>query len=306
MRCFVTGATGFIGEHVVDRLVKKRCAVTALIVPGTLNDLTHVGHVRPVQGTLNDRRALAQATKNIDIVFHLAGRVWGKSVSDLRTVNVDGTANLLDACLDNGVRRFVFVSSASVYAPPLHLRELPLTETARLGPTENSPFHDYGVSKMDAEALVLQCNRNHGLEYTILRPTTTYGTGKGAHPAAQEAFLTRLIERPYLNVTQPGSRIAMQWVHVFDLAKAICHAGAFPRAKNQIFTIAGSETFDATTLRALVLDMANARPSADRFRRSRLRKPFEFLFDISKAGEMLNYLPGIDLHTGISQMLRHM
>jgi UDP-glucose 4-epimerase len=307
MRALVTGATGFIGGYVIDRLVREGCAATALVFPGTMHDLSHRGKVRPVVGTLNDKGALAQATRNIDVVYHLAGLIWAKSASDLRAVNVTGTANLLAACVANGVGRFVFVSSASVYAPALRFCEFPLTEAASLGPPEDSPFRDYGTSKIDAEATVLRYHRHHGLEYSILRPTIAYGKGRGSEWTAQESFLSQLLETPYMMVAKEQSWLPLQWVHVLDLANAILLAGMIPDAKNQIFTIAGNEVFNITMLTTLMLELLRPRLSPMPYGLLRSATLFRtLLFDIDKAREVLKYRPSIDLRTGLSQMLEHM
>jgi nucleoside-diphosphate-sugar epimerase len=307
MRALVTGATGFIGGYVIDRLVRDRCVVTALVFPGTMSDLTHCRKVRPVVGTLNDKGALAQSTRNIDVVYHLAGLIWAKSASDLRAVNVAGTANLLAACVANGVGRFVFVSSASVYTPALRLCELPLTEAARLGPPEDSPFCDYGKSKIDAEATVLRYHRHHGLEYSILRPTVAYGKGRGPEWTAQERFLSQLLETPYMEVANERPWLPFQWVHVLDLAKAILLAGMIPGARNQIFTIAGNEVFNVSMLTTLMLELLRPRLSPMPYGQRRSATMFRtLLFDIGKARDVLKYRPSIDLRTGLSQMLEHM
>ena len=306
MRALVTGATGFIGGYVIDRLVRDRCAVTALVFPGTMNDLGHRSQVSPVVGTLDDKRALSQATRNIDVVYHLAGQIWGKSGSDLRAVNVAGTGNLLAACVTNGVGRFVFASSASVYSPALRFCELPLTESARLGPGEKSPLRDYGASKIDAEALVLQCSRNHRLEYSILRPTTVYGKVRGSECTVQERFLSQVLETPYAKLDSEQWWVPMQWVHVLDVAKAILLAGTVPGARNQIFTIAGTEVFNLSMLRSLMLELLRSGQMPP-YRLRRSATPFgRLLFDIGKAQEVLKYRPNIGLRAGLSQMLERM
>jgi nucleoside-diphosphate-sugar epimerase len=307
MRVLLTGATGFIGAHVLAHLIEERCSVTALVVPETLSQLPHHDDVKVVLGGLDDRRTLAQATRDVDVVLHLAGKVSGESARDMIEVNVRGTGNLLAACAGTGVRRFVFVSSAAVYSPPLFSAQFPITEFSPLAPMGSVMFRTYGESKIEAERLVVGYHQTHGLEYSILRPTTAYGSGQGRTPQTIENFLERVLGKASLVLSGEAQRFNMQWVHVLDLASAIFRAGIAPTSRNQVFTIAGAELFGLPTLAAMMLDLLRPR-SLIRFVRPSLnptRYPY-LMFDITKARNVLSYAPKIDLRTGLSQILEEM
>jgi nucleoside-diphosphate-sugar epimerase len=121
MRVLQTGATGFIGTHVLDAQIRNGTVVRALAEPATLNQLHYRADVEVVLGGLHEAAVLMRAVKGAEVVLHLAGKIPGSPVSDLFEVNVRGTGNLLTACSETGVRRSTAISgrhsfSATVYA----------------------------------------------------------------------------------------------------------------------------------------------------------------------------------------------
>jgi dTDP-glucose 4,6-dehydratase len=305
MRVLLTGATGFIGAQVLNCLIEEGCAMTALVEPETQSQLAHRSQLKAVLGRLSDRKALAQATKGVELVLHVAGKILGRPAADLMEVNIRGTENLLGACVASGVRRFVFVSSAAVYRPALSRAQLPITEASPLGPAGSAAFRNYGKSKTEAERLVLECHQSHGLEYSIVRPTTAYGPSHT--PESMEEFLRKILRNANLVLAGQQRWLNMQWVYVVDAANAIVRAGISPAGRNQVFTIAGAELFDLPTLAKTMLDIL--------WPAVRIRLPnlsltpmhsSHLVFDIGKAQRMIGYRPKIDLRTGLSRLLEDM
>jgi len=177
MRCLVTGGAGFIGSHLVERLVKDEHDVLVFdnLSTGTLDnikgflDVLHAGHF--VQADVRDPLACSRAMHDIDVVFHLAARgSVPRSVDDpigSNEVNVTGTLNLLAAAQKAGVKRFVYSSSSSVYGPQEHAEK-----SEGLVPNPSSP---YGVSKLAAERYCAAFWHTHGLETASLRYFNVYG-----------------------------------------------------------------------------------------------------------------------------------
>ncbi|PYM68740.1 MAG: hypothetical protein DME10_26285 [Candidatus Rokuibacteriota bacterium] len=155
----VTGGAGFMGSHLVERLLEEGIAVRILdnLSTGSLGNLQGVverfhgqgegsGGVKPggqlevVIGDVRDRELVRTATRNVQAVFHLAAipsTLLGlMSPAELETVNVQGTLNVLQAAVTEGVRRLVFASSASVYGTP---ESLPVSETCPLKPESLYP-----------------------------------------------------------------------------------------------------------------------------------------------------------------------
>ncbi|MBP8950136.1 MAG: GDP-mannose 4,6-dehydratase [Candidatus Promineofilum sp.] len=176
MRVFITGATGFAGSHLVERLLAGGHEVLALVHAATSHQgLPDHPRVRPVAGDLLDPAGLAAAVQDArpDLIFHLAGqaypaRSWDTPAQTL-AINTGGTANVLQAAVAFGRPRVVVVTSAEIYGE-LHPDELPLTETSPA-----RPRHPYGVSKLAAGELVRVYWARYGLPVVEARPFNHIG-----------------------------------------------------------------------------------------------------------------------------------
>ena len=169
--CLVTGATGFIGGHLVRRLLLEGYQVRCLVRPTSdASALVGLG-VEVVVGDLTNARSLAPAAEGCRYVLHCAALVsdWATS-KEVTRVNVDGTRNLLAAAVDASVRRFVHFSSTDVYGYPGGV-EIDERYTA-------TSFRNwYAQTKLAAEAEVRRVESQHALDAVILRPATVYGPG---------------------------------------------------------------------------------------------------------------------------------
>lgn len=176
-KVLVTGAGGFIGSHLVERLVELGAKVRALVhynamgTCGWLTDSTMIAEIEVVAGNITDRDSLLKATKGIDIVFHLAALIgipysYQAPHSYVRT-NVEGTLNVLQAALENSVSLVVHTSTSEVYG------------TARFVPiTESHPLHGqspYSASKIGADKMVEAFQSSFNLAAIIIRPFNTFG-----------------------------------------------------------------------------------------------------------------------------------
>jgi dihydroflavonol-4-reductase len=171
MRALVTGATGFVGSHLAEALLRQGAAVTALVRSRRKAEhLTQLG-VRQVPGDLHDRAALIEAVRGQELIFHVAGLVAARDADEFRFANREGTANLIaairQALRDDRVEeppRIVYVSSMAAGGPSL--RGQPLQ-----GHEPPAPVTAYGRSKLEGEAVV----RDSGFPWTIIRPPMVYG-----------------------------------------------------------------------------------------------------------------------------------
>ena len=176
MRVFITGATGFAGSHLVERLLADGHEVLALVHAATSHQgLPEHPGVRPIAGDLLDPAALTAAVAEAqpDLIFHLAGqaypaRSWDEPAQTL-AVNTGGTANLLRAAEVYGRPRVVVVTSAEIYGE-LRPDELPLTEASPA-----RPRHPYGVSKLAAGELTRVYWARYGLPVVEARPFNHIG-----------------------------------------------------------------------------------------------------------------------------------
>jgi NAD dependent epimerase/dehydratase len=180
----VTGAGGFIGSHLVDRLVREGARVRAFCRYNSRNDRGALdwldpevtAEVEPVLGELRDVESVARAVRGSDVVFHLGAQIgipysyW--SPRDYVESNVLGSLNVAQGVLQHDVGRLVHTSTSEVYGTA---RVVPITEDHPL--QAQSP---YAASKIAADKLMESFHRSFGLPVTILRPFNTYGPRQSA------------------------------------------------------------------------------------------------------------------------------
>ncbi len=176
MKILVTGATGFIGRHLVERLCAEGHAVRGLV-----RDLSKAAAIRRfgvevVRGDVTNPASVRRAMQGVEVVFHLASRVtdWG-SWSEFESATVQGTENVLAAAADAGVRRFVHMSTVGVYDDRRTRKCRSVPETTPQGPCGDRTLGFYAKAKVLAEAAVWRYSRERGLAVVVLRPALVYG-----------------------------------------------------------------------------------------------------------------------------------
>ncbi|MGH9190530.1 MAG: NAD-dependent epimerase/dehydratase family protein [Acidimicrobiales bacterium] len=239
----VTGASGFIGGHLVAALVAgKDAEVRALVrseaAAGRVRDAAGDA-VEVVRGDVTDIESLARAAKGADLVFHLAGAYRGSN-DDMRAANVDGTRNVLAALADGA--RLVYVSSTSVYGWD---QRWPADHASPPRPTSA-----YGSSKLEAERLVQGWS---GGPIVIARPTITYGPGDEAGMLARCYQLMRRHVRVF-----PGDgRNRIHLTHVDDLVRGLVALGG---NGDGVFVFAGPEAAPVRRILTLLAAGAGLKP----------------------------------------------
>lgn len=171
MQALVTGATGFIGRHLVRGLAGAGHSCRCLVRPTSDRScLVNIPNLTFVTGDITDPGSLQGITEGIEVVFHLAAEVgqWGVSDKHFVDVNISGTRNLISALYRSHVRRLVYCSTPGVlgFAGPRS--------------DETHPYAPRGIyekTKCEAEKLVLSMCPEQRLEYVILRPDFVYGPG---------------------------------------------------------------------------------------------------------------------------------
>ncbi|HET9385660.1 MAG TPA: NAD(P)-dependent oxidoreductase [Gemmatimonadales bacterium] len=239
MNVFVTGATGFVGAHLVKALLARGDRVAALVRrPALAQQLGWGPEVRLVRGDLADEAALRDGCAGAEVVYHVAGQIAARNATEFMVCNRDGTANVLEAARDAGVRRVLFVSSLAVAGPttPGH----PIDETR-----PPAPVTDYGRSKLAAEVLV----RAMPFEWTIVRPPLVYGEWDRA-----TLKIFQLARRGLAPVFGDGLQ-ELSVIYAADLASALIGAATAPAAAGQVYFAAHPAV---TTTRDLVLAVGRA------------------------------------------------
>jgi len=224
-KILVIGGAGFIGSHLVKELLKhpvKEVVIYDNFVRGKIENIKESlkderCYVYPLGGDIRDTDILNEAMKGVDFVFHLAA-MWLLHCKDFpRTafdVNIKGTFNVLEACVNNNIKKLVYSSSASVYGDAV---QVPMTEEH---PFNNKNF--YGASKIAGEAMATAFNDRYGLEVIGLRYMNVYGSGQDQHAVYSGVVPIMLNkieanEQPVIN--GDGSQ-AYDFIYVEDVVRA--------------------------------------------------------------------------------------
>jgi UDP-glucose 4-epimerase len=217
------GGAGFVGSHIVDRLLGhpvESITVFDNFVRGTRENLAAAlrsPKVRLIEGSIADREAVRQAVRGADGVFLLASLWLGECVTQPREaweINTLGTWNVVEACLEAGVRRIVFSSSASVYGNAL---VTPMTE--------EHPFNNrttYGATKIANEQMLRAIHAQHGLPYVGLRYMNIYGPRmdyRGTYVSVIMKVLDRIFAGEPPVIFGDGEQV-YDFVYVEDVAEA--------------------------------------------------------------------------------------
>ena len=240
MTVLVTGATGFIGLHLVKRLINTGCEVRVLTRGTTPVPSDWTSRVDVVVGNLLDKRCVQSAVKGITTVVNLAGVITGHS--RLREINGEGARLLAEASAGAGVLRLVHVSSAGVVGVP----------TAEVV-TEDAlcyPLTPYERSKYEGEQAVLAVAAGSRLEAVVLRPTTVFGEGLRSGKDSLLEWI-RVVQRgKFVFLGQDG---VANYVYVGDVVEAICQAAEGPSRGSAVYFVA-----DPTSVKEFVTAMAEA------------------------------------------------
>jgi dihydroflavonol-4-reductase len=247
VRAFVTGATGFVGSHLVDALRAGGHEVVCLVRdPAKAQRLFGAAGPRIVAGDLLDTEALARGAADADVVFHVAGVIAARSRAEFYAVNRDATARVVAATRRAAPRlsRFVYVSSLAAAGPTR--RGVITRET-----DAPHPVSHYGRSKLAGEEAV----RGGGVPWTIVRPPTVYGSRD------RETLRLFRFARYGVMPLYGDPRQELSFVHAADLAGALLAATA-PACAGGIYFAAHPEV--ATSRRAMELIFAAARAATGR------------------------------------------
>jgi len=239
----VTGATGFVGSRVVRVLARHGVRVRVLSRrPDTARRLAPPG-VEVVAGDLADPASLRAAVTARELVIHAAARVsdWGPR-SAFWDSNVEGVANLLDACREAGVRRLVHLSSLTVLGLPRDGRVVDECSPV----ATPAPGDHYSASKLAGERLVQEAHGSAGLETTVVRPGAIWGPGD---PNVLPRVLA-LLRRGTMPVIDRGDNV-LGLSHVDNLAPGIVLAAGAPAAAGRLYHLTDGE--EVTALQALTM-----------------------------------------------------
>jgi len=214
MKCFVTGASGFIGSNLVHELLTRGHRVKALLRPGTGERGLLGLKFERIVGDLHDRPLLEREIAGCDWCFHVAAsyHLWMRDYAPMYAVNVEGTRNVIEAAAKAGCQKIVYTSTVGCIGLPHqnngHVH--PGTEGNTVTPDQLSG--DYKRSKYQAEAVAMDLYRRQGLPIVIVNPSAPVGPGD-VKPTPTGQIIVDFLNRRLPAYLDTG----LNWVHVRDV-----------------------------------------------------------------------------------------
>lgn len=206
MKVLLTGCSGFLGSHIAEELVKNNYEVYGLIRKTSKLEWIKKLPLKLVYGDLEDKNSLFEATQGKEAVIHSAGFIRGKDYTKFYEVNVEGTRNILEASLKNGVKKFIYISSQAAAGPSLGKKEKTEEEEAQ-------PVSEYGKSKLQAEKEVLKAKDK--IDVVVLRMASIYG------PRDRETLLLFSYFMKGVKIYFGSGEMYFSLIYVKDAAKAV-------------------------------------------------------------------------------------
>jgi len=272
LRALVTGATGFIGSHLVEALLKRGAQVRCLV--RKTSDLIWLKNlpIELVHGDCNNKASLGEAVKGVDQVFHLAGVTKAIEEKTYFEVNALGTENLIHACLENNPRpqKFIYLSSQAAAGPCQNGGKKRESDRCE-------PVSAYGHSKRMGEEFAL--THSHEISLLILRPSAVYG------PRDRDiyAFFKLLSKRIKPRFYSQDQHISLCYVQ--DIIQAILLAAEAQESSGEIFFLSDGNVYRLEEIGDILAQAMGVTPVC-------IRVPEWMIFGIASFSEYLSKLSG--------------
>ena len=312
----VTGGAGFVGSHLVDQLLESGAAVRVLdnLSTGSLGNLQAAAerHSRSggassgsrlevIIGDVRDRELLRKTLRNVKYVFHLAALPAGTGsitdIGNIHAVNVEGTLNVLQGALTEGVWRVVFASCSSVYG---NVDGVPVAEEAPLRPTSM-----FGASKVAAETYCRAFHARHQVDIVTLRYFSVYGPRQKGGPGA--GVVPNLVEavRQRRLLEDHDERSGDDFTYVDDAVAATLAAGRAPRAGGRVINVGSGQLASIGDVIHILADLMKT-DGVPSFSRLSEVQPRLIYADTAVAAELLDFVPRVSLIAGLARMVHAM
>ncbi len=306
-KVLVTGAGGFIGSHLVERLAAEGAQVRAFVRYNSRADVGLLKLASPeirsqleiIGGDLRDEHAMRKAVEGCQVVLHLGALIsipysYYHPVEVAQT-NVIGTLNVLNACREAGVERLVHTSTSEVYGTA---RQVPISEAHPL--QGQSP---YSASKIGADKLAESFHCAFGLPVVTLRPFNTYGPRQSAR-AVIPTVITQALTQPVIKLGNVNT--TRDFTFVQDTVRGFMLAAQTPGIEGKTINLGTGSEIRIGELVEKIVSKVN-RPVEIQVEEERLRpeasEVYRLLSDNSQARETLGWQPQTDLESGLDQTI---
>lgn len=296
MRAAVTGASGFVGAHLVNALLQEGWDVEAISRRG----LPSRAGVRSHRADLNAPQGFAAALREagpVDVLFHLAAAMPthrpAPDPEEMMRANVLSPLQLFQQALEMQTPRVVFASSMSVIGTP---SELPVTERHPLAPRSS-----YAISKLGGEMYAELLREAHGLNIASLRLTSCYGPGMGVD-SVLPYFVQSALDGRRLAWFGEGGR-TQNFLHIKDATRALMLAARSPAAG--VVHIGGPESMSMRELAEMVVALTGSRAGSGAAGRPDPQESQRWQLDLSRAAAAMGYVPAVHVREGLQDYITH-
>jgi UDP-glucose 4-epimerase len=305
LRILVTGGAGFIGSHLVEKLVNLGatvCVIDTMLCGNKIEGVKEGKTLSVHRLDVMDVKAIAPLFKGQDMVFHLAAVVGVEETQDqpvnLLNVEVIGTSNVISLAARNKARRFVFASSSEVYGDSVK----PMVEEGPFNPKST-----YALTKLIGEHFCMAYHKKYGLDYTSLRYFNAYG------PHQDDRFvLSRFVNRALAgqDITIYGDgKQTRDFTYIDDTIHMTLLAGMMDEGTNQVMNFGTGKDVSINTLANMVLTALDLKGKIktryvdyDRLRSLEI-EVFNRIADTRKAESLLAYKPVTSLESGLHRYI---
>ncbi len=304
MKCFVTGAAGFIGSHLAERLVRDGHEVVGMdaftdyyaraLKERNLEALQGKPGFTFIEADLNTLD-LGAALEGVEWIFHQAGQAgvrasWGRDFAAYTACNITATQHLLEAARHAPrLKRLIYASSSSVYG---NAPELPVIEK-----TLPSPISPYGVTKLAAEHLCMLYWHSYRVPAVALRYFTVYGPRQRPDMAFHKFIKAMLLDQE-ITVFDDGQQ-TRDYTYVNDIVEANIQAAQAAEVSGKVFNIAGGSRVHLREVIATMEDLLG-KPARIRYEAPALGDVRDTFADTSQARRLLGYAPRVSLRDGLA------
>ncbi|MEJ2241654.1 MAG: SDR family oxidoreductase [Candidatus Bathyarchaeota archaeon] len=306
-KILVTGGAGFIGSHLVDRLIEKGYTVRVIDDLSTGEKQNIAQHKNNesfqfVEGDIRDFDLVKKCVKDVDAVFHEAALVSVTlSVENpllSNEINVTGSLNLLKASVDTNVKRFIFASSCAIYGDT---KELPITEKI-----SGNPLSPYAVDKLAIEKYAKVINDSYEIETVGLRYFNVYGSRQkyGPYSGVISIFINKLLENKVPTIFGDGDQ-TRDFVNVKDVIEANMLALSKRDVSGEVFNISSGRAVTINNILKIIRKLLKKEKIEPKYSEARFGDIKHSYADISKAQKILGYDPQIQINEGLKQLIQY-
>lgn len=295
----VTGGNGAVGSHLVTKLLEQSAKVIVLddFSQSSQKNLSSNKNLKIIKGNITNEKILTKTfSTKFDYVFHLAARFANElsvkdPIEDLK-INTQGTLQILLHSSKQNLKRFIYTSSSSLYG----IQNVALFKET-LYPNPSTP---YAASKLSAEHYCNAIEKLTGLKYTIVRLSNSYGPldPPGRFRNVIPNFFAAALKNKNLVITGTGNE-TRDFTFIDDTVKGIILAASKKQAENQIFNLGTGKETEILKIAKIILELTKSKSNIV-FKPRRKFDPIQRRkMDISKAKNLLDYSPNIDIKNGL-------